>query len=166
VINDNYFCRLATITFAGFCGRPDGASKEPELVPLLDADTDGVLEATTLLATLEERHPRRFGLGQVRTLQRRLHNWRAVHGPAKEVYFEQVAAPGHQASIDFTHASDLGVTVAGQPFRHLLFVFALAFSGWTWVKLAFGETFEALAEGLQGDLVERFNSCSAGPPAR
>jgi transposase InsO family protein len=125
---------------------------QSELVPLLEADKDGVLEATTLLAMLEERHPGRFALGQLRTLQRRLRDWRAVHGPAKEVYFEQVAVPGHQASIDFTHASDLGVTIAGRPFRHLLFVFALAFSGWTWVRLASGETFEALVEGLQGAL--------------
>lgn len=124
----------------------------PEIVPLLQADTDGVLEAKTLLELLVERHPGQFTQAHLRTLQRRVRHWRAVAGPPREVYFEQEAAPGHQASIDFTHASDLGVTVAGQPLRHLLFVFALAYSGWTWVQIAFGETFEALVAGLQGAL--------------
>jgi hypothetical protein len=32
------------------------------------------------------------------------------------VFFEQVAVPGREAAIDFTHATDLGVTIAGDPF--------------------------------------------------
>lgn len=123
-----------------------------EVMPLLASDDGSVLEAKTLLEVLEERYPGRFGVGQLRTLQRRIRDWRAVRGPAKEVYFEQVHVPGREASVDFTHATDLGVTVDGRPLRHLLFQFVLSFSGWTWTTIAFGETFEALVAGLQGAL--------------
>ena len=60
--------------------------------------------------------------------------------------------PGREAAIDFTHATDLGVTIAGDPFPHLLFEFVLSYSHWTWVAIAFGETFEALVAGVQGAL--------------
>ena len=68
------------------------------------------------------------------------------------MFFEQVAVPGREAAIDFTHATDLGVTIAGEPFPHLLFEFVLSYSHWTWVAIAFGETFEALVAGVQGAL--------------
>ena len=125
---------------------------ESELVALLERDTDRVLQATTLLDWLEERHPGRFAPGQVRTLQRRLREWRALYGPAREVYFEQKALPGREAQLDFTHAKSLGVTIAGEPFDHLLFEFLLSFSGWRYVQLAYGETYEALVDGLQNAL--------------
>ena len=123
-----------------------------EIVPLLVRDTDRILQATTLLELLERRHPGRFGATQLRTLQRRMRDWRALHGPDREVYFEQQHPPGREAQLDFTHCAELGVTVAGEVFDHLLFEFILSFSGWRWVGLAFGETFEALVEGLQGAL--------------
>jgi len=125
---------------------------ETDIEPLLAVDADRVLEATTVLEVLEERHPGRFGVGQLRTLQRRIRDWRAACGPQKEVYFEQVHQAGREASVDFTHATDLGVTIAGKPLKHLLFQFVLSFSGWTWAMIAFGETFEALVAGLQGAL--------------
>jgi hypothetical protein len=61
-----------------------------------------------------------------------------------------VAVPGREAAIDFTHGTDLGVTIAGEAFPHLLFEFVLSYSHWTWVGVAFGETFEALVAGVQG----------------
>ena len=39
--------------------------------------------------------------------------------------------------------------VAGEPFPHLLFEFVLSASGWRYAQVAFGETFEALVDGLQ-----------------
>lgn len=122
---------------------------ESELVALLERDAERVLEATTLLEWLEARHPGRFGPGQLRTLQRRLREWRALHGPPREVYFEQEAVPGREAQLDFTHAKSLGVTMAGEAFDHLLFEFLLRFSGWRFVQLAYGETYEALVDGIQ-----------------
>lgn len=131
-----------------------------DIVPLLEADRERAmsearhraLQAKTVLAVLLERYPGRFQAGQLRTLQRRVRDWRALHGAEQEVMFEQEHQPGRQAAIDFTHCDELGVTIDGVPFPHLLFVFRLAFSRWTWVNLAFGETFEALVAGLQGAL--------------
>jgi hypothetical protein len=123
-----------------------------EIEPLLKRDTKGLLEAKFVVALLVGKFPDRFQPGHVRTLQRRFREWRALHGPEPEVYFPQVAVPGREAAIDFTHATDLGVTIAGAPFPHLLFDFVLSYSGWTWTSLAFGETFEALVAGLQGAL--------------
>ncbi len=123
-----------------------------EVEPLLKSDAKGVLEAKVVLQVLKDRHPEQFGDGQVRTLQRRFRDWRALYGPDPEVYFEQVAVPGREAAIDFTHATELGVTIAGVPFPHLLFEFVLSYSGWTWTSVAFGETFEALVAGVQGAL--------------
>ena len=122
------------------------------IVPLLQQDLEGALQATTVLEWLEERYPGQFSPAQLRTLQRRLRDWRALHGPEQEVFFPQVHPPGREAQLDFTDAGELGVTIAGQPFPHLFFEFILSHSGWRWVDLAFGETFEALQKGLQGAL--------------
>jgi hypothetical protein len=123
-----------------------------DVEPLLRSDTRGVLEAKVMVELLRQRYPEQFHPGQARTLQRRFRDWRAQHGPEPEVFFEQVAAPGREAAIDFTHATDLGVLVAGDPFPHLLFEFVLSYSHWTFVAVAFGETFEALAAGVQAAL--------------
>src|SRR5215204_5681502 len=73
------------------------------------------LEAKTLFAALQRQQPGRFPDGQLRTLQRRVKRWRAEHGPAKEVFFAQVHHHGRLAASDFTHCSDLGVTLQGAP---------------------------------------------------
>src|SRR5262245_41544029 len=95
--------------------RPDpfGQVWDGELVPLLRADTKGVLQAVTLLDVLEQKYPGRYGAGQLRTLQRRLRDWRAVNGPEREVFFQQVHPPAREAQMDFTHATELGVTIRG-----------------------------------------------------
>lgn len=125
---------------------------DADVVPLLLGDVDGVLQATTVLDLLQKRQPDTFGPRHLRTLQRRFRDWRALHGPGKEVFFEQQHPPGREGAIDFTHGTELGVTIAGQLFAHLLFVFTLSFSKWRWVGLALGETFEALVGGLQSAL--------------
>ena len=123
-----------------------------EVEPLLEEDRKGELQSKTIFNELLERYPGEFEVGQLRTLQRRVRDWRSLYGPEKEVYFPQQYSPGQMAAFDFTHATDLGVTINGQLLRHLLFVFKLCFCKWTWVQLAFGETFEALVSGLQGAL--------------
>lgn len=134
--------------------RPDpfAAVWPTDIEPLLCRDVKGVLEAKLVLEVLRTRYPDQFHAGQARTLQRRFRDWRARHGVEPEVFFQQVAAPGREAAIDFTHGTDLGVTVGGEPFPHLLFEFVLSYSHWTWVTVAFGETFEALVAGVQGAL--------------
>jgi hypothetical protein len=133
---------------------PFAAVWETEVVPLLRADAEGVLEATTVLAELRRRHGDTYRAASLRTLQRRMQQWRAMHGPGKEVMFEQVHPPGREGAFDFTDATELGVTIAGQLFPHLLFQFILSFSKWRWVGLAFSESFEALVGGLQDALWE------------
>ena len=122
------------------------------MVPQLAADTDGRLQVLTLFKALCRRHPGRFQEGQLRTLQRRVRDWRVQYGADREVYFEQVAVPGREAAFDFTDASDLSVTIRGVAFPHLLFEWVLSYSKWTYVGLALSETFEALVAGLQGAL--------------
>ena len=63
-----------------------------------------------------------------------------------------MAVPGREAAFDVTDASDLGVTIRGVAFPHLLFEWVLSYSTWTYVGLAFSETCEALVAGLQGAL--------------
>ena len=75
---------------------------------------------------------------------------RAFMGPDKEVYFQQEHPPGREAQVDFTHCGELGVTIGGEPFRHLMFQFVLSHSGWRYAEVCFGETFGALVKGLQG----------------
>ena len=55
------------------------------------------------------------------------------------MYFEQVAVPGRDAAFDFSDASDLGVTLGGLAFAHLLFEWVLSYSRWTYVSLALSE---------------------------
>ena len=63
----------------------------------LVADTEGRLQALTVFRELCRRHPGRFEPGQLRTLQRRVREWRAQDGLDREVCFEQVAVPGREA---------------------------------------------------------------------
>ena len=125
---------------------------EEGIEPLLQGEATGKLKATTIIEWLEEQHPGRFSASQLRTLQRRLQDWRALHGPDQEVYFPQEHPPGREAQFDFTHGSSLGVTVAGQTYRHQLFQMILSHSGWRYAELATGETFLALQQGLQAAL--------------
>lgn len=122
---------------------------ESEVVPLLERDVKGKLQAKTIFKALRRQHPGKYEAGQLRTLQRRVRDWRALNGPDKEVFFPQEHPPGREGAFDFTHCTGLGVTIGGVVLVHLLFVFRLSFSGWTWVQLAFGETFEAMVSGLQ-----------------
>ena len=106
------------------------------------------------LSTGWRRNPGRFSASQLRTLQRRLQDWRALNGPDQEVYFPQEHPPGREAQLDFTHCNSLGVTIGGRPYRHLLFQLVLSHSGWRYAEVATGETFLALKQGLQNALWE------------
>ena len=107
------------------------------------------LEAKTVFEYLQGKYPGQFSDGQLRTFQRRIKVWRAVEGPAKEVYFPQRHQPGKLSQSDFTHMTDLGVTIDGVLFEHLVYHFVLTWSNWEWCKICFSESFESLSEGLQ-----------------
>jgi len=124
---------------------------ESEIVPLLEAQPQ--LTATTLFEALQERYPERYGNGKKRTFQRRVTRWKALYGPEREVMFRQVQEPGRQGLSDFTELKELVVTIAGSVLDHRLYHFRLAYSGWSYVSVVLGgESFTALAEGLQAAL--------------
>src|SRR3989442_3125421 len=110
---------------------------------------DPALQASTLFALVCEQHPERYRPTQVRTLQRHIARWKALHGPEREVMFEQQHTPGERAQSDFTHMEDLGVTIAGAPFPHMVYHLVLTYSNTEAASICFSETFEALAEGLE-----------------
>ena len=131
--------------------RPDAfADVWPGLVGMLEINPG--LEAKTLFRDLQRRFPGRFADGQLRALQRRIKTWRAEHGPAREVFFDQVHHPGRLCASDFTHCGDLAVTIHGQPFDHLVYHFVLTYSNWEDGSICFSESYESLAEGLQNAL--------------
>ena len=122
-----------------------------EVVPLLESD--GALNAVTLLEELQRRYPGDYDTAVLRTLQRRVRQWRAVHGPEREVYFAQEHPPGRLGLSDFTVCDELGVIIAGSAFPHRIYQFALAHSGWRHaVVFEGGESFVALSTGLQSAL--------------
>src|SRR6185437_7959496 len=112
------------------------------------------LQAKTIFEYLQDRQPGRFSEGQVRTLQRRIKNWRALEGPPREVFFAQDHYPGELCQSDFTYCRELGVTIDGQPFPHLIYHFVLSYSNWETGTICYSETFESLSEGLQNALWE------------
>ncbi len=113
---------------------------------------DAALQATTLFALLCERRPGRYQAIQLRTLQRHVAAWRAQHGPAREVVFAQVHHPGQIAQSDFTHMTDLAITIAAEAFPHLVFHLVLTYSNVEAVRVCRSESFEALAEGIEAAL--------------
>lgn len=125
---------------------------ETVLLPILKRDP--AIQAVTLLRHLQLIDPDAFPDDRVRrTLERRVRDWRALHGPERDVIFRQTPEPGRMALSDFTDATELGVTVAGQPLAHRLFHFVLAYSGWEHAAVVLGgESFTALAENLQNAL--------------
>ena len=122
-----------------------------EVVPMLEGAP--TLMGITVLEELQRRHPEGFDESVLRTLQRRIRQWRAQNGSEREIFFAQEHPPGRLGLSDFTVADELGVIVAGLALPHRLYQFALAHSGWRHASLVLGgESFQALAAGLQDAL--------------
>jgi hypothetical protein len=121
------------------------------LVPMLQKAPQ--LEPQTLLLHLEQVFPDQEWYRRKRTLQRRVEQWKALHGPALGVMFMQHHQPGVLGISDFTLLKGEPITVAGQVLEHRLFHFRLPYSGWCHVEVIHGgESFVALAEVLQNAL--------------
>jgi hypothetical protein len=86
----------------------------PEILEILERDE--AIEAKTIFEHLCRQYAERFSEGELRTLQRRVKEWRARYGHAKEVMFVQNHEPGRQGQSDFTYMNSLGVIIAGQFF--------------------------------------------------
>lgn len=110
------------------------------------------LEATTLFDHLAGLKPGAHTAGQLRTLQRRIREWRAQRGPEREIFFPQAHRPGEAIQTDFTHAAVLGVTIGGEPFAHQLCHSVLPFSNWEWATVCHSESMAALRRGVQSTL--------------
>jgi len=122
------------------------------LLPILVKDSS--VQAITLLRHLQQQCPDDFQDDSIRrTLERRVRDWRALHGPEKDIIFRQIPEPGYMCQSDFTDAAELGVTVGGSALKHRLYHFALVYSRWEHVGVVLGgESYTALAENLQNAL--------------
>ena len=74
------------------------------------------LESKTLFEWICKQYPTMYSEGQLRTLQRRIKQWRAEYGEEKEVFFEQIHYPGDIGESDFTSMDTVGVTIGGVPY--------------------------------------------------
>jgi transposase InsO family protein len=132
--------------------RPDPlvAIFEAEIVPMLKAAPD--LRPIAIFEEMLRRHPD-LREGVRRTMERRIHQWRALNGKDRDVIFRQVQEPGRMGLSDFTEMGDLAVRVAGVELDHRLYHFRLACSGFEHAHVILGgESYVALAEGLQNAL--------------
>jgi hypothetical protein len=132
--------------------RQDPFAEDWDFVKRLLKDTQAALEAKTLLAYLQRAYPGKYHDGQLRTLQRHIKAWKALYGPAKEVFFSQHYDPGQWSCSDFTSMNKLAITIAQQPFDHLFYHFVLCYSNWQAGRICFSESFESLSLGLQDAL--------------
>ena len=111
------------------------------------------LEAKALFEWLDEQHPGRYQSGQLRTFQRHVAMWRALNQKQVAI-LEQVHHPGKVMQTDGVWLSKLGVTIQGQPFKHLLIHSVLSYSNWEWGRIAQSESLAALQLGLQSSLIK------------
>jgi len=112
------------------------------------------LEAKTIFDQLVEKYADHYEPGQLRTLQRRIKQWRAAHGPEKDVVLGQQHRPGEAAQTDFTWATELAVTIAREPFPHMLCVFMLPYSNWRWATICHSESLASIRKGVQRALFQ------------
>ncbi|UBF24761.1 IS21 family transposase (plasmid) [Kovacikia minuta CCNUW1] len=130
---------------------------ESELEPMLRAQPK--LKPMTLFEYLQTKYPGKYPQ-VLRTLQRRVATWKALHGSAPEVMFELRHEPGRLGFSDFTELKGIEITLNGQPFEHLIYHYRLGYSGWQYAQIIQGgESFIALSEGLQNALF----ACGGAP---
>lgn len=110
------------------------------------------LEAKTIFTFLVKKYPGQFQEGQLRTLQRKVKQWKGLSGESKEVFFAQSHKPGVLSASDFSHMNELDITIQGRPFAHLVYHFVLTYSNWESVTICFSENLESLSEGFQNAL--------------
>ena len=110
------------------------------------------LEAKTLFDELVRRRPGRYQEGQLRTLQRRVKQWRAAEGPDKELHLPQEHVPGEAMQTDFTWMNKLRITIAGKPYEHMLCHSTLPYSNWSWATPCQSESLAAFRKGVPAAL--------------
>jgi hypothetical protein len=138
-------------TVRGYRTRSDVFAKD---WPLIEAKLElaPALEGKALFDWLMEQQPGRYEPGQLRTFHRRVKLWRSTLGPDKEVFFAQEHRPGEAMQVDGTWATELGVTINGELFEHMLCHSVLPYSNWEWATVCRSESLMALRRGIQSAL--------------
>lgn len=100
---------------------------------------------------LNERYDNRFNRGQLRTLQRKVKQWRALHDSDDryEIFFGQRHRPGEAAQTDFTETASLKLTIQGEVYNPLLCHTVLPYSGWHYATPCPSESILSLKDGIQ-----------------
>ncbi len=111
------------------------------------------LEAKAIFEWLCERDGAQYTEGQLRTLQRRISNWRALNGNPI-LTLDQIHYPGEVLQSDGTCMNDLEVTLQGEPFEHILFHSVLPYSNWEWGRVVQSESLLSIRLGLQSTLLK------------
>ena len=112
------------------------------------------LEAKTMFEYLQRRYPGRFEDGQLRTLQRRVKVGGRPRDRPRRCSSRSNTRRDDLGASDFTHMEELGVTIQGQSFPHLIYHFVLTYSNWEAGTVCYSESFESLSEGLQNAVWE------------
>lgn len=111
------------------------------------------LEGKALFEWLCAQRPERYHAGQLRTFQRHVGIWRAFHS-SQLLSLPQIHRPGEVLQTDGTHMNALGITLAGQPFPHLLMHTVLPYSNWEWGCVAQSESLLAIQTCLYAALLQ------------
>src|SRR5438067_1716366 len=77
--------------------------------------------------------------------------------------FPQEHRAGEYGQSDFTSMNDLGITIGGERFDHLLYHFVLPYSRWETGMVCFSESFETRIEDFRRErvMVTRFSTIRA-----
>ncbi len=111
------------------------------------------LEAKAIFEWLCERDGTPYQEGQLRTLQRRVSNWRVLNGNPT-LTLDQIHYPGEVLQSDGTCMNVLEVTIQGEPFDHILFHSVLPYSNWEWGRVVQSESLLSIRLGLQSALLK------------
>ncbi len=111
------------------------------------------LEAKALFSWLCEQRPGQYQENQLRTFQRRVRQWRGLH-VSQVAVLAQIREPGQMLQIDGTWMTPLGITIGGEPLKHLLIHCVLPYSNWAWGRIAQSESLAAVRLGLQSALLK------------
>jgi len=133
--------------------RPDPfAAHWPEVEAKLRATPE--LEAKTLFELLQQHDLALRPLRRTPALHVALQRAELTVLVPAGVLLAQQHRPGEAAQTDFTHATELAVTIAGQLFAHLLCVVVLPYSNWQWATVCLSESMAALRKGVQRALFQ------------
>ena len=79
--------------------------------------------------------------------------WRAMNNN-QLLTLDQVHQPGEVLQTDGTWMNDLGISLQGEPFEHLVIHSVLPYSNWEWGRVVQSEFLLAIRLGLQNALVK------------